>query len=272
MERLSAVAAFSKFHFHRQFCGLFGVSVHQYVKLVRLKRASYQLAFREQSRILDIALENGYDSHEAFARAFKRLVGQTPSEFRNQPAWAAWHATYDGIDQLRNEHMTTAYRKDHVRIIDFPDTRVGALEHRGDPRTLGDSIRLFIAWRKQSRLPPHLSATYNVLHESLSTSAPDDYRMDLCAGTSKPVDENSFGVVEKVIPRGRCAVLRHVGSDATLGASIGFLYSGWLPESGEELRDFPVFLQRVRFFPDVPEHESIVDIFLPLRSPPSPRP
>ena len=37
------------------------------------------------------------------------------------------------------------------------------------------------------------------------------------------------------------------------------------PASGEEPRDFPLYFQRVSFFPDVPEHEAITDVFLPLR-------
>ena len=67
------------------------------------------------------------------------------------------------------------------------------------------------------------------------------------------------------IPAGRCALLRHVGSDDHLGHSIRHLYSQWLPASGEELRDFPLFLQRVVFYPDVPDNEAITDIYLPLR-------
>ena len=69
----------------------------------------------------------------------------------------------------------------------------------------------------------------------------------------------------KTIAGGRCAVLRHLGSDDMLGESVRYLYSEWLPRSGEELRDSPLFFQRVHFFPDVPEHEAITDIFLPLR-------
>jgi AraC family transcriptional regulator len=79
------------------------------------------------------------------------------------------------------------------------------------------------------------------------------------------VTPNAFGVVSKTIPGGRCAVLRHVGSDDNLAATVRYLYAEWLPQSGEEPRDFPLFLQRVRFFPDVPEHEAATDVFLPLK-------
>lgn len=45
LETASGVAAFSKFHFHRQFKATFGLSVHRYVQLARMKRASYRLAY-----------------------------------------------------------------------------------------------------------------------------------------------------------------------------------------------------------------------------------
>ena len=265
VDRLSDVAAFSKYHFHRQFSELFGIGVYKYVQLVRLKRASYQLAFRDQHRIIDIAMASGYESHEAFSRAFKKTVGQTPSEFREQPQWDSWHATYQPLSDVRIRHMTPDHRADNVKIVAFETTRIAVLEHRGDPRLIGDSVRRFIEWRKQNHLPPRVSATFNILYDDPGETPPEDYRLDLCAATERPVAENPFGVVEKTIPGGRCAVLRHVGSDDTLGAAVAYLYGTWLPASGEEPRDFPLYLQRVRFFPDVPEHEAVIDIFLPLK-------
>ena len=86
------MAAFSKYHFHRQFCGLFGVGVYEYVQLGRLKRASYRLAFRRPGKTIDIALASGYATPEAFARAFKKVVGQTPTEFKAAPSWEPWPA------------------------------------------------------------------------------------------------------------------------------------------------------------------------------------
>lgn len=264
VEGLSAVASSSKFHFHRQFSELLGIGVYRYVLLVRLRRAAYRLAFRDH-RILDIALDSGYESHEAFTRAFKKTVGQTPSEFRERPLWEPFFSTYQPLSELRILHMKPDPRADSVQITRFPETRVAALEHRGDPRRIGDSVRRFIEWRKQNRLGPQVSATYNLLYDDPSTTPPEDYRLDLCASTERGVAQNEHGVVEKTLPGGRCAILRHTGSDDTLGEAISYLYATWLPTSGEEPRDFPLFLQRVRFFPDVPEHEAVTDIFLPLR-------
>ena len=112
LERLSGIAAFSKFHFQRQFSDSFGISVHKYVRLVRLKRASYALAFRDDSRIVDIALDSGYDGPESFARAFRKNTGQSPSEFRKQPQWLPWHATYEPLGELRSKYMRPNHRID----------------------------------------------------------------------------------------------------------------------------------------------------------------
>jgi AraC family transcriptional regulator len=156
-------------------------------------------------------------------------------------------------------------RPDNVKIVIFPETRVAALEHRGAPALIDSvSVPRFVAWRKANRLTRELSATFNVLHDDPDTAPRDTYRFDLCAATDGPVDPNPFGVVAKTIPGGRCAVLRHHGSDATLGAALAYLCTTWLPASGERRRDYPLFLQRVSFGPGVPEDRMVTDLFLPL--------
>ena len=82
VDGLAGVAAFSRHHYHRQFSLLFGMNVGRYVQLLRLKRAAHQLAYRDDARITDIALACGYEGPEAFARAFRRQAGQSPSAFR----------------------------------------------------------------------------------------------------------------------------------------------------------------------------------------------
>lgn len=160
--------------------------------------------------------------------------------------------------------MSVRYRRADVRIVEQPEIRVAVLEHRGDPDTLDDSIRRFIDWRRAHRLPPAVSATYNILYRVPEGGTAADFRLDLCAAVSAPVAANPHGVVERRIPGGRCAVLRHVGSDDTLGEAIRFLHAEWLPGSGETARDFPVWLQRLRFHPEVAECEAESDLFLPL--------
>jgi AraC family transcriptional regulator len=69
---LGGVAAFSKHHFHRQFTATFGLSVHRYVQLARLKRASHRLAFGGDANVTEIALDAGYEAPDAIALGVPR--------------------------------------------------------------------------------------------------------------------------------------------------------------------------------------------------------
>jgi AraC family transcriptional regulator len=262
---LSRVAAFSKFHFHRQFAGALGIGVSRYVQLTRLKRATYQLAFRDGQSIIEIALDSGYESPEAFSRAFKQRLGQTPSEFRNRPAWSTWHTIYRPIGKIRNGYMKQDFDVDQVKLVEVQETPVAVLEHRGDPALVGDTVRRFIRWRKAAGLPPKTNATFNILYDDPTNTPPADFRLDLCVGIGREIAADGSGIVIKTIPGGSCAVLRHIGSEDSFGDAISHLYGVWLPRSGREPRDFPLYCQRVTFFPDVPEHEAITDIYLPLK-------
>jgi AraC family transcriptional regulator len=264
VERLSNVAAYSKWHFQRQFVELFGLGVCEYVQISRLKRAAQQLAYRDLP-IMEIALTSRYEGPEAFARAFRKRTGMSPSDFRKAPDWDAWHELIQPLKELRSQYMQSPHTADDVRIVDFAAAHVAAIEHRGDPRRIGDTIRRFIEWRKENDLSPRISATFNIAYDDPEQVPADDFRFDICAATDREIAPNAAGVIAKTIPGGRCAVLRHVGSEDTLPQSIRYLYASWLPSSGEEPRDFPLFMQRVKFFPDVSEHEAVTDIFLPLK-------
>ena len=58
-----------------------GETPRRHVERVRLERAAYKLAVTEE-RIVDVALSVGFDSHEAFTRAFRRWSGRTPRAWR----------------------------------------------------------------------------------------------------------------------------------------------------------------------------------------------
>ena len=265
VEQLSQVAHFSKHHFHRQFSAYFRVSVGRFIQLLRLRRASYQLAFRKQMPIIEIATDASFENPESFSHAFKKTFGQTPSQFRKQPEWKLWHEKYAVLHRGARSPMNTDQCDMQVTIVDFKDTRVAVLEHRGTPELINASIQTFIAWRKQNKLTPQVSETYNIIYDDPATTPPEQFRLDICASIHADIKPNSLGVIAKTIPGGRCAVLRHIGSDDDIRSSLHYLYKQWLPNSGEELRDFPCFFHRVNLFPDIPEHEIITDIYLPLK-------
>ena len=151
-----------------------------------------------------------------------------------------------------------------VRIVDFPETRVAVFRHRGDPALVGVSVKRFREWRKQHGWSLQRSATFNILYDDPAQVVPEAYRIDLCVAIPEGEDGRRCGILFRTIPAGRCAVLRYVGTDDILGERIRELVEEWFPSSGERRRQFPLFLQRVRFYPEVPEGEAVIDIFLPI--------
>lgn len=266
LETPACVAAFSKFHFHRQFMATFGVSVHGYVQLARLKRASHQLTSKDGPSITQIAMDAGYDAPDAFARAFRRRFKQSPSSFRKAPDWALWLAAFGPLDNARSKLMQIIYEPGDVTILDLPPTPVAILEHRGDRETLPVSIERFIAWRKAAGLSPQNSATFNIFRSERTPQNPADYAMDICVGTDRPIAPDDPDMKAGVIPGGRCAVLRAVHNTHNLEAPAMYLYRDWLPASGEEARDFPLFCRRhLATLPNGQVQDVVVELFLPLK-------
>jgi AraC family transcriptional regulator len=265
LETLSRVAAFSKYHFHRQFKAFYGISLHRYVQLVRLQRASKQLAGPDGRSITEIALGAGYETPDAFARAFRQRFKQSPSDFRKSPEWEPWLQAFGPLNAARSRIMQTTYTPDQVSIREVAPTRVAIFEHRGDRRTIDATIQRFIAWRKAAGLSPQTSPTFNVWYSERDPANPADYSMDLCVGVDAgyPIDLQDENVKAGEIPGGRCAVLRVTGDTHNLEPAALFLYREWLPGSGEEMRDFPIYCQR--FFLSPPELGTAAEVFLPLR-------
>lgn len=161
--------------------------------------------------------------------------------------------------------MDNTYTPDQVTIREVAPTRVAIFEHRGDPSTIDATIQRFIAWRKAAGLSPQTSPTFNVWYSEREPADPLDYRMDLCVGIDAdyPIDPRHETVKAGEIPGGRCAVLRVTGDTHNLEPAALYLYREWLPSSGEEMRDFPIYCQR--FLLDRPEHGTAAELFLPLR-------
>lgn len=259
VELLSEVAHLSKYHFHRQFSAYLGISLASYIKQLRMKQASYNLAFRTDTRIIDMAIQQGYQSSEAFSRSFKQHFGQSPSHFRTSPQWADWHQELQALTQLRSKPMQDI----HVDIVNRDAIAIAVMEHRGAPHLLGHTLQQFIGWRRANKLHPARSRTFNLVYDDPAITAAEDYRFDLCAEVTSAVADHD-GVLNKEIPAGRYAVVRHTGSDDQLAGVVHYLYGQWLSHSGERLRDFPLIFERVSLFPEVAEHQAITDIWLPI--------
>lgn len=265
LDALSGIAAFSKFHFHRQFTAMFGLSVHRYVQLARLKRATRRLTSSPAISVTEVAMEAGYDAPDAFARAFRQRFGQAPSAYRGAPDWAALDAAFSSFHQARGKIMAP-FSSNDVTIREVPETPVAMMTHVGEPSSIDATVVRFIAWRQANTLTDPDLPLFGIFPTDTRSTPAAEFRMQICVGTDLAIPHNDDGVVAGSIPAGRVASLRLLGTAGDdLEPAALFLYRDWLPASGEELRDFPLYCQRVKFSPLVPAPDAITDVFLPLR-------
>ena len=101
IEQLAKESSLSLFYYQRLFSRLIKKPVREYIKLRRLAHSCELLAHKNM-RILDVALDCGFGSHETFTRAFKEAYKLTPEEYRKHPVILN---QFDKPDSLLNYTM-----------------------------------------------------------------------------------------------------------------------------------------------------------------------
>lgn len=81
LEEIASAAGYSKSHLNRMFAESTGKTIHKYIQEKRLERAADRLRNSDMS-IVDIALEAGYASQQAFTLAFRNMYELTPQAYR----------------------------------------------------------------------------------------------------------------------------------------------------------------------------------------------
>lgn len=74
-------AGYSLYHFHRIFKMATGDSIKDYIRKRRMTEAAKELAYTDTA-VVDIGMKYGYQSREAFSRAFEKIYGRNPSDVR----------------------------------------------------------------------------------------------------------------------------------------------------------------------------------------------
>lgn len=83
LEEVAQRACMSLSNFYRLFFSLVGYTAKEYIRLRRMSKAVDEI-YKNKNTILNIALKYGFSNHTTFTKAFKRIVGVTPSTFRKQ--------------------------------------------------------------------------------------------------------------------------------------------------------------------------------------------
>lgn len=82
-KELERATGFSIAHIRDIFVRRTGVPLSKYILTRKISNAAYEILYNHQS-IIQIASKYGFSNHDTFTRAFKRITGFTPSEFKKK--------------------------------------------------------------------------------------------------------------------------------------------------------------------------------------------
>jgi AraC family transcriptional regulator len=269
LETLAEVAHFSPFHFHRLFSAWMGETLGDYLRRRRVEIAATRLVAQPRVPVLQLALSVGFGSAEAFARAFKKRFGCSPTLWRLQqsalrPAKSNPGQMKRNIDQVRPRslakndavHHLSAEASMNVNLIDRQPASIAYLRHVGP---YGAPILTF--WQKT--VYPWMATNgllqqprYGISHDDPSVTAPEQCRYD--AGCEVPPAMTTLGnALKTTIPGGKYAALSFKGTVADIEAAWTAMLRDWLPPSGLQLDSRIMF----EYYPQGSSYDPATGVF-----------
>jgi len=239
VESLARVAAFSPFHFHRIFKAIAGENLMEHVQRIRLESAASQLVLRPQADILEIAMDNGFRSASAFARAFKERFAMSATEWRK-----ASQADRNRCEAERKAGEAAPPAEEqggvmNVTVKNLPAYRVAYLRNIG-PYGPGSGIpdlwRRMERWASARDLWTADRLCLGIAHDDPMVTEPSKCRYDAAIVIPAGFDADG-GVNVADVPGGKHAVLEFAGGVQQIGPAWGQIYGRWLPESGYQPDD-----------------------------------
>ncbi len=259
-------AGYSVFHFGRIFQGVTGETVMDYVRKRRLTEAAKALV-QTNKRILDIALDWQYDSHEAFTRAFKRAYGMTPGIFRRRRVFVPLRVPLSLADI---QPLGTKGAAMETRIINLPAMRVVGMAYVGK----NENCEISAMWGefipRFHEVPGKICPSVKL---GVCGDAQEDGSFRYVAGfqveADAPVPE---GMSIFDVPAATYVVVTQRGplgdKERGLGAVMNYVYREWLPQSGykrADAADLEWYDERFVFgIDDSARENSAMDVYTPI--------
>ncbi len=251
----------SPFHFHRVFSDVVGETPKRYVERLRLERAAYRLAITDDT-VLDVGLSVGFASHETFSRAFRRVIGRSPSQYRA----AAKAAQRQRMDRNRT------FRGDGCLLSDvrFEETRatwllairrVGAYAEFA-PRSgavIWEELQGWALRHGVASAPVRLG----LFPDDPGLTPPALQQSDICIPIETPgPGDDRIRCIELV--GGAYGVIEHVGPHRTVDQAYRNLADGIRRSGKYTFRDGPP-VQIYHLFPASPDEASHAEVRFPVR-------
>lgn len=266
---LADMAHFSVSHFHRVFKGMLGETIMDHLRRIRLERAYAQLA-RGEGSVTDIAFGSGYDSHEAFSRAFRKTFGLSPTQCRAQ-GWTqlfpdvpsgVHYGTGEIVEFLLND---TGAAVMNVRIETLPNIRIASVRQTGPYMESAERAwKILCGWAGPKGLFTPRTMIIGISHDDPSVTPPEQIRYDAAISLEGPLEVEP-PVVLGTLPGGEYAVISHQGPYEGLEETYKAIMGQWAPTSGREFRDTPCFEVYRNDPASTPPAQLLTDIHIPLK-------
>ncbi|MCP2073239.1 UNVERIFIED_ORG: AraC family transcriptional regulator [Pseudomonas lini] len=252
--RVAQHCKLSSFALARLFALSTGWSVMRYIRARRLSQAALTLR-RGAPDILQVALDAGYGSHEAFTRAFCDLFGRTPKQVREH--------------KDENLPLVEPLRMKERKLITLSEPRFETrseffIAGLGERFTFDKNEGIVGLWQAFApyieRMPDQISTwTYG-----LCCNPAEDGSFEYIAGTEvSRVDDLPAVFRHFRVPRQNYAVFRHLGHISTIHQTFFSIFNHWLPESEYELADAPEFEQYSADF-EPSQGKGYVEVWIPI--------
>lgn len=230
LDDVASAAGMSKFHLVRAFGMHSGQSVMRYVRSRRLSEAAKRLA-RENTGILDIAIEAGYGSHEAFTRAFKEQFGVTPETIRK--GRSLQHIQLVEPLKMSEEH----YNISPPDIVHHDALIIAGLKERYDDTT---SARMPAQWQAFQPYIGHIDNQQNNVAFGVLCNSDDEGNIEYITGVQVsryPEPSRHLDVIR--VPAQTYAVFRHEGHVSEIRKTWKSIFGKWVAETDRKLVDAP---------------------------------
>ncbi|THD57475.1 AraC family transcriptional regulator [Phenylobacterium sp.] len=256
LESLAQACGVSRFHLSHAFGQTVGRPVIQYLRERRLSEAACRLA-REKRGVLDVALEVGYGSNEAFTRAFRALLGVTPEAVKRRADLAGLALVEPLHRLLSTSEPLEEPRRETPGALNF----IGLAENQRLGRTAGIPGQ----WGRFMELFAAIPEVIDPIPWGVAFPADDDGRFRYVAAAKVAAG----GLAPRGLSRLRLEaqtylVFCHRTHASRIGETVGAIWNDWLPASGAEPVDAPSLERHSDGF-DTTTGLGGVEIWVPVR-------
>jgi AraC family transcriptional regulator len=260
LEALAAIAHQSPFHFHRLYRALTGETPGRTVARLRLLQA-LQLLGQADSRVTEVALNVGYESPQALARACRQALDATPSSLRENAGLRSHWQQRLALPAGDHAGGTVPLQ---VTVTTLEPFDVVALRTQGAFDDLDQAFGEIFTWAAEQGWVEQLQQLIGIARTDHRDAPAQECVFDCAMGFGRTPQAPPTPLRALTLGGGTYAVLRHVGSYAGLEAATDALLRDWLPDSGHTLRDAELYYHYLDDPEEVPDAILRADICVPV--------